>query len=307
MTETREQFLAERRKYLGASDIAAVMGLDPYQTPLDVFNQKMGFVEPFEGNSHTKRGTKLEEIAAREYTEQTGNKLRRKRTALVHPKYPFIRGHLDRLVEGLDRIAEIKIPGVGNFAKVKREGLPDSWIIQLQGYLGLSRKKAGEYIIFNSDRWELLNFEVEAQPDLYEQIEHAAVVFWSEHVLKGVPPPALEADKPKLEFARVNGEVKRIEDPEFLEAAELLQEAKQLELDGKQLYDIAKQRIIEAIGGYGKFQGGGLRLSYYESPGHASFDKKALQREHPGINLERYEKRGNSFPVFRPFWINQKD
>lgn len=304
----REEFLTERKNYLGASDLAAVMGVDLYRTSLDVFNEKLGLAEPFEGNKHTERGTKLEEIAAREYAEKTGKALRRKHMPLVHPKYDFLRGHIDRLVEGKNRIAEIKCPSVGSFARIQREGVPDSWIVQLQTYLLLSGKPAGEYIVFNADKWEMLNFELMADIEMQVTIVDVAVKFWREHIETGVPPQPSEIDKPRLEFAKVGGDVTQVNDPVFIEAAQLLQEAKQLELDGKQLYDIAKQRIIESVGGqFGKYQGGGLRLSYYLNPGHSSFDKKALKREHPEVKLELYEKRGDAFPVFKPFWINPKD
>lgn len=303
----RQEWLTERKNYLGASDLAAVMGVDLYRTPLDVFNEKLGFVEPFEGNKHTERGTKLEEIAAREYAEKTGKNLRRKNMALVHPKYEFLRGHVDRLVEGKNRIAEIKCPSVGSFARIQREGVPDSWIVQLQAYLMLSGKPAGEYIVFNADKWELLNFELVADIEMQVTIVDVSVRFWREHIETGTPPRTSELDKPKLEFAKVGGDVLQISDPEFIEAAQLLQEAKQLELDGKELYDIAKQRIVKMVGGFGKFQGGNLRLSYYESAGHTSFDKKHLAAEHPEIDLSRYEKRGAPFPVFKPHFIQPKD
>jgi len=306
--QKRKEFLAERQLYLGASDMAAILGVDNYRTPLDVFNEKLGFVESFEGNKQTLRGEKLENLAAQEYTEVTGRKVHKRSVELVHPQHDFIRGHLDRRVVGDKRPVEIKCPSRGMFHKMKREGLPASQIIQMQSYLWLDRSPVGDFAIFCADAWEMLPFEVEAQPELFEQIEHAAVVFWTEHVLKQVPPDPIEADRPKLEFAKVAGEVKTVDDPEFIEAAQLLQEAKQLEIDGKQLYDIAKQRIVELVGGnFGKYQGGGLRLSYYQSPGHVSFDKKTLKAEHPEIDLNRYENRGVPFPVFKPYFIQPKD
>ena len=306
--QKRKEFLEERQSYLGASDMAAILGVDNYRTPLDVFNEKLGLVESFEGNKQTLRGEKLENVAAQEYTEATGRKVHKRSVELIHPEYDFIRGHIDRRVVGDKRPVEIKCPSRGMFHKMKREGLPDSQIIQMQSYLWLDRSPVGDFAIFCADAWEMLPFEVEAQPDLFEKIEHAAVVFWTEYVLRQVPPPALEADKPKLEFAKVAGEVKQIDDPEFMEAAQLLQEAKQLELDGKMLYDIAKDRIVKSVGGqFGKYQGGGLRLSYYQSPGHASFDKKKLKAENPSIELSRYETRGLPFPVFKPYFIQPKD
>ena len=299
----REEFLVERQSYLGASEMAAVLGVDDHKTALDLYNEKIGLVPPFAGNNQTKRGLRLEEIAAQEYTEATGRKVQRRQTELIHPEHGFIRGHIDRRVVGDKRPVEFKCPSRGMFYKMRRDGLPMAQIVQMQSYLWLDHSSVGDFAIFCADTWELLPFTIEAQPELFEQIEHLAVVFWTEHVLKRVAPAIVEADRPAIEFAKVAGEVTHVDDPEFIEAAQLLQEAKQLENDGKLLYEIAKQRIINSVGGqFGKFQGGGLRLSYYQSPGHSSFDKKRLAAEHPGIELSRYEKRGQPFPVFRPFF-----
>lgn len=301
--QKREEFLAERQSYLGASDMAAILGVDQYRTALDVFNERLGLTEPFDGNKQTERGLKLENVAAQEYAEATGRKVHRRRTELVHPKYDFIRGHIDRRVVGDKRPVEIKCPSRGMFYKIKREGLPMAWIVQMQTYLMLDGSPVGDFAPFCADAWEILPFEVPAQPEVFERIEHAAVIFWTEHVLKNTPPDPVEADKPAIEFQKVAGEVQSVDDPAFLEAAELLREAKQLELDGKQLYDIAKERIVQAVGGqFGKYQGGGLRLSYYQSPGYPKLDKKRLQAEHPEIDLSRYENRGAPFPVFKPIF-----
>src|SRR5687768_11161277 len=98
--QKRERFLEDRQSYLGASDMAAILGVDEHKTALDLYNEKRGLVPPFEGNNQTKRGLKLEEIAAQEYTEITGRKVVRRRTELVHPEHDFIRGHIDRRVVG---------------------------------------------------------------------------------------------------------------------------------------------------------------------------------------------------------------
>lgn len=300
----RERFVKERQKYLGASDLAAILGVDEYKTPLDVYNEKLGLVPPFEGNKQTERGEKLESIAAQEYTEQTGRKVHRRSTELIHPKYEFIRGHMDRRVVGEKRPVEIKCPSRGMFYKLKREGLPNSWIVQMQAYLGLDGSPVGDFAPFCADAWELVPFEVQADPELFEKIEHAAVFFWEEYVMKRTPPPAIAADKPFIEFAKVGGDVAIREDMEFLEAAEILREAKQLERDGKELLDLAKQRIKSAVAGqFGKYRGGCLKALHYSlSQGHLNFDKKLLAAEHPEIDISRYETRGDPFEVLKPYF-----
>ncbi len=302
----RADFLSDRQTYLGATDIAAILGVDPYKTALDVFNEKTGLVPSFAGNKQTERGQKLEEVAAKEYTQETGRKVHRRSTELVHPKHDFIRGHIDRRVVGDKRPVEIKCPSRGMFHKIKREGLPDSWIVQMQVYLWLDRSSVGDFAPFSADAWQILPFEVTAQPEMYEQIEHVAVVFWTEHVLRRVPPKPVTADKPLIEFTKVVGDITTRADSDFLEAAEILREAKQLERDGKELLELAKQRIKSAVGGkFGKYRGGCLKALHYSiSQGHLKFDKNLLAAEHPEIDITRYESRGEPFEVLKPYFFN---
>jgi putative phage-type endonuclease len=306
MSATREQFLKDRRRYIGMSDLAAILGADEYKTALDVYNEKLGLVPAFEGNSQTKRGLRLEDIAAKEYAETTGRKVQRRRTELLHPQHDFIRGHIDRRVVGDRRPVEFKCPSRGMFYKMKRDGLPMSHIVQMQGYLWLDRAPVGDFAIFCADAWELLPFEVEAQPELFERIEHAAVVFWTEHVLKQVPPTPTKLDAPTIEFNKIAGEVILRDDPEFIEAAQLFREAKQLEKDSETLIDLAKQRVKAAVSNqFGKYQGGGMRLAYFQSQGRTSFDKKALAAAYPQINLSQFEKRGDPFEVLKPIFASE--
>jgi putative phage-type endonuclease len=49
-----------RRHRIGASEIAAILGLNEYMSPLDVWLVKTGRKPPFEGNEHTRRGNRQE-------------------------------------------------------------------------------------------------------------------------------------------------------------------------------------------------------------------------------------------------------
>src|SRR4051812_2294200 len=136
MTATAQAFTAEeRRQYIGASEVAAIMGLDRYKTALDIYNEKLGLVIGFEGNKHTERGNKLEAIAAEYYVEQTGHKLRRRNEAFTKG---CVSGHVDRVVVGQQRLIEIKCPSVAAFRKYQRDGLPESYVIQATVYMHLS-------------------------------------------------------------------------------------------------------------------------------------------------------------------------
>jgi predicted phage-related endonuclease len=50
---TPEQWLADRRKCIGGSDIDAILGLSPYRTPVDVWAEKTGR-SPGQGETQPK-------------------------------------------------------------------------------------------------------------------------------------------------------------------------------------------------------------------------------------------------------------
>lgn len=302
MTATAQKFdVNERRAYLGASEIAAVMGLDRWRTPLDVYNSKLGLVPDFEGNQHTLRGQRLESVAADLYTEMTGQKLRRKTSAFSHPQYPFIVGHIDRLVEGKRQIAEIKAPSVAAFRKFQREGLPESMAIQMQVYLGLSGYESGVWLIFCADQMDLVMIEVPFEAAIYNAAIEAAAKFWNENIVPQIPPT--EADGEAFE-AKNGGNVTFRDDDKFKQSVAAYREAKQLETDAKELIDLTKRDIADAVEGeFGIYEGGGSRVYYQKREGRKSFDKTKLAKEHPEINLSDFEKTGSPFVEFKVYSV----
>ena len=57
---SRETWLAERRKRLGATDVSAILGLNPYKTAYEVWLDKRNMLEPWNGNAATSLGLMLE-------------------------------------------------------------------------------------------------------------------------------------------------------------------------------------------------------------------------------------------------------
>ena len=49
MTPSREEFLARRKQGIGGSDIAAVCGLSPWRSPLDVYYDKLNIALAADG------------------------------------------------------------------------------------------------------------------------------------------------------------------------------------------------------------------------------------------------------------------
>jgi putative phage-type endonuclease len=104
---TRED-LERRKKYMGASDAPAAMGLSSFKTPIELVNEKKSPVpEVIETSDACRRGHLLEPVVARIYEQDTGNKLA-PAMHTVHPHYDFMSATPDRIVDGTNGLLEIK-------------------------------------------------------------------------------------------------------------------------------------------------------------------------------------------------------
>ena len=104
-----------RRLGLGGTDVAAVVGLNPYRTAWDVWAEKVGLVEPPELDHvpAVRWGKVLEPTIAETWA---GNDRRvdlvEPGSVLVHPERPWLRGTPDRLAVDQALVLEIKTAGL---------------------------------------------------------------------------------------------------------------------------------------------------------------------------------------------------
>ncbi len=73
-----------RKRYVGSSDAAAIMGLDPYRSAADVFLEKTVQADGFEGNENTDRGNLLEPVVLN-WAEQQLHGVFLRDVMVVHP------------------------------------------------------------------------------------------------------------------------------------------------------------------------------------------------------------------------------
>lgn len=87
----RDEWLEVRKTGIGSSDAAAAVGLNPYQSPLELWMIKTGRdaglpkPDPNDEESPTYWGQILEPIVAAHYTRRTGNRVRKVNAVLQHP------------------------------------------------------------------------------------------------------------------------------------------------------------------------------------------------------------------------------
>lgn len=95
-TANHKEWLALRSGYIGGSDAAAVIGLNPYKSPFALWAEKTGQTLPFRGNIATRVGNELEQLVATLYAEETRNKVRNDNGTYFNDAYPWACANIDR-------------------------------------------------------------------------------------------------------------------------------------------------------------------------------------------------------------------
>lgn len=183
-----EQLLLDRISMVGGSDMAALYNLLPWYCRKKLWFEKVGQEPDWEDNSKEtifKRGHAIEGIAAQEYSESTGHKLRQEHIAARIKDKPHCGVHIDRHIVAFDErgpgVLEVKnVAHPFQFSKFKSEGTYEAYALQLQWGMHVKGWKWGVFVIFCSTTWDWFSFEIDYDPEIGEELERKADEFWAE-------------------------------------------------------------------------------------------------------------------------------
>lgn len=272
-----EKFLARRRTGIGGSDIGAIVGVDPFRTPMDVFLEKTGRAEE-ESSPVMERGTRLEPIVLELYTERTGHKLKKAKFRR-HREHSFLIANPDALIRGTRErpigILEGKTLSSNQFRKVVDHGLFAHHQLQMQNYMLVCDLSWAAIAILSPDQWQFTINLVEANPGVQKTIVEVCEVFWFQYVQTDTPPPG-DITKWQIELPEVGGRVMTRKDEDFLDAVTRAIGARDMLKEAKELDGTAKSKLKEVCGLPGVYEGGSTRVYFRQNPGKSSFDEKKL-------------------------------
>lgn len=213
-----------RKKGLGATDCAAVMGLSPYKTPYELWLQKTGRQEDTAILSEDRLRLRHahEETIAREYAYQRGVKLKRVNQTVFHKRLPFMLCNLDRVIIGQRRIVECKSSTGFMRAAWGLSGsdeAPIHYILQVQHQLACTGyEEADIAALIDIDDYRI--FPTPRNDKIIQKIEDSCERFWLDHVLADVPPAPTTRGDLKLMYPLNNGSF--IESTPSIQAAMIL-------------------------------------------------------------------------------------
>lgn len=286
--------MIERNKTIGASEIGAIMGVNPYRTPVDVWLVKTGRQPEFEGNEATNRGLLLEPAIGAWFARHTGRFVENCQvthfagehcSATPDFTYETEKGKLG-LLECKSTAQRIADP----------EDLPQSWFLQVMfqaGVLG-NVEEVSIAMLAGDLQFKLAVYEPESE--FCKHLMDFADAWYKNHVIADVmPEPANVSDLKKL-YKQAQGSIEAGDS-----MREILQKMKDLkteiaikekELEEMKANVMLIMRDAEAVEADGK-----TLCTWKFSKPTKKFDANTLKAEMPDV-YEKYLKETEPNRVF---------
>ena len=193
------QELKKRRRYLGGSEVAAVLGLSPFTTAASLYDEKMGLIEPKETSEAMEVGIFLEDGIAklwhhRKYREYQMLKHKPK----LHPEFRFMRASPDRILYDTTGawVAGVEIKCISKFSEAAggwgRSGsqdYPEYYRVQCAWNRMIFDLPVWNLVALVADgRYTLKHYVYKADLEYEANLRTQALDFWQNNILKKVRP-----------------------------------------------------------------------------------------------------------------------
>lgn len=291
-----------RRSSLGASEVAAVLGLSPWQTPLSVYMAKMGVRNEIPENL-AYFGRALEPVIAQWIVDTRpdvgplgdGFSARSER-------WPWLAVSPDRIAYDENRDFDyipIELKTSSAFGRDKwSEGVPLFYQAQVQAQIAVLDAPYGWLAVLHGGNEPEL-YRIERDDEfITEHLIPKTKQFWEDHVLAQVPPEPTTSEEavelwPGTEGVTVEGGPELVElwEQYGLMQAEAVEVAERLDAIKLELQKAMRDAVALTHGGQELF-------TWKPRKGSARFDAAALKQAHPDIHAQ-YMRQGEPTRVFR--------
>lgn len=262
-------WLAFRKRHIGASETGIIMGESPYATPYQLWARKTGLMPNVQMTPAMQRGKDLEPIALAEFEEKHNIFMTPK--VFVSEEYPWMMASMDGVSLCGKVAVEIKCPGKKNHELALSGKIPEEYIYQLQHQMIVL--KLDSMLYFSFDGQKGVTLVAKKDPVLAEKCIFHTHAFW-QSILNDEPPELCERDYTQkidqnwLDLAdrwkQIRNKIKELEQDEENTRSALLHLAD-------------KQNA----------QGGGIRVQSSYRKGRVDYSKVP---ELIGLDLEPYRK-----------------
>lgn len=299
---SRSEWLERRKKTIGGSDAAGIVGLSKWASPFSVWAEKTGRTADKEDTEAMRQGRDLEDYVARRWMEETGKRVYRLPAMLYHPQYPFAHADVDRMVMGENAGLECKTTFSLDLKQFNGVEFPVQYYAQCVHYLAVT----------GADRWYLavlaygrgfFTFVLERDQAEIDALMTAEQNFWK--LVETDTPPSVDGSDASTVALREVYPVSRSVTADLFGRDTVLREYMRLKADRKALdsrLGEIENTIKADMGDAENASCGAFQISW-RSQTRQTFQTKAFAKDHPDLDLTPYYKNTD----LRPFKVTEQE
>jgi len=290
LEQNTPEWLEARKRFIGSSEVGAIMGVSPWTTAYKTWERKLGLVEEkFDKNKEFifQKGHRLEDRARRMYELRVGFDIPPK--VIQKKDLPYCRVSLDGLNIERKRQVEIKYVGRNVFLDLKNGAdIPDHYYPQVQYQMLATGLPSCDFVAITDDK---IKRETSTN-SMFSGIVVVEVPIDIPYIRKMV------AECNKFYKCMIEGTPPSLSDKDFAKVTQipLAQEIENYRMFKKEYdtakakLDLSKQKISELMP-HDKMLYENVRLTKSYSKGTVNY--KAIP-ELEGVDLEKYRNKASS-------------
>ncbi len=295
----RQEWLSHREGGIGSSEVGTILGLNPFDTPLQLWRRKRHIDPPMQENEAMLMGHLLEDAVAQRWQIATGRTIIKRSATdwlIVNQDRPFLRVSPDRTFwvdpegkqnEGNKGILECKT----TMYDIDPEDIPLHWFAQLQYQLGVAEMEYGELGWLCLPRRSFGHKPIAFDREFFEWAVSEVEKFWIDNVQGGIEPLPTCVEDVLLRNPKHTAGLIVEADPSIVTTCEQLRDVKakikELEDEKKECEEKIKLSIGEAEGicapgtiGLAKPT---ILATWKASKDSTKFNEKRFADEHPDL------------------------
>ena len=289
----RTEWLKYRESGIGSSEVATIVGLNPFETPYQLWRRKVGLDAPKQENFAMKAGHYLEDAVSLFWQDETGQQVikssagdwiiqdNERKYLQVSPDRTFWLRDMPHNNENKG-ILEIKTTQ----KSIDEDDIPKHWFCQVQYQLGVAGYKQGSLAWLTQGR-EFGYKDLAFVPDFYAWLVEEVDKFWIDNVLNKAEPTAANVQDILLKYnSHTDGKIIEVNEEIFAAYNELKQVKDELaEIEARKT--ALESKIKMGFGDAEAISFAGQTLATWKAPkASEKFDAKAFQAAHPDIAKE---------------------
>lgn len=282
----RAAWLNERRGGIGGSDVAAILGLSKWTTPLEVYLDKRGEGIEQPDNTAMRWGRYLEPAVRQAYADETGREVRVPATMLRHATHNFMVANIDGFTED-GRLFEAKTArSADGWGEPGSDQIPQPYLLQVQHYMEVTGFAVADVaVLIGGSDFRL--YEVFADSALQDMLIDAEAEFW-QRVQRGDPPEPVTAADAVARWGRESRADLVLADADVQLAVQAMRKARESIKAAEDIEETAKAIIFRALGECDTLvDPAGKTLATWRAAKAAQrFDSASFRSVHPDLYAE---------------------